>query len=487
MLHLQQYYVIIVSEKKQEVGEKMRKIITTLLLMNFTIMNIAPVFAIEDMKKSSAAPKYFKSMAKKDKKYNPNYKYEYVNLDWWKNFNDENLDTYIMKAIENNYDLKMATLVVEEYYQQTRASLAKELPSATVGYFPNLMKPAGSTSTTGTFIAPAFVQYEADIFLKNRDKTRSAKKAWEGSKFDERGAYISVVSAVGVTYLNLVRLDKVIALQEEIVKNRKEIYELMLLRHNEGITSTSDTVKANKAYVSGSTDLIELKKQREKVLNQLCVLIGESPENANTLTRTSLDDLKYTGQIPEEIASEIIVQRPDYLKAEKMVEKAGIDVRVAKKEFLPSIILSGALLFNSNQFGSLFTTKDMIGALGGGILLPIFTGGLRIANLRYQKAEYERILQNYYKTNLVAIQEVNDSLVSIKMDEEKFNETKNQISLEKAEYGFNEQRYSQGVISRLDLIQVKENLLVINKLLTNNKVECMVDYIELYKAVGSKL
>ena len=465
----------------------MKKILTTAILASFITVNIAPVFALEDVKKSTATPKQYKSLVKKNKKATDEYKYAYINMEWWKNFNDENLNNYIIKAVQNNYDLKMATLAVEEYYQMTRIQFANELPTLNAGYSPNLVKMPGKTSTEGAFAAPAFVNYEIDIFLKNRDKTRATKKAWEGSKLDERSAYIAVASAVGATYLNLVKLDKIIGLQEEIVKDRKEIYELMSLRNKEGITSTADTVKANKAYVAGNTDLIELKKQREKLLNQMCVLIGESPENSDSIVRSSLDNMDFSGVIPSEIESDIIVQRPDYMKAEKMVEKAGIDVRVARKEFLPSINLTGLALFNSSQFGSLFTTKGMLAALGGSVMYPFFTGGARFANLRLRKAQYERILQNYYKTNLTAIQEVNDALVGIRMDQEKMAETEKQAALEREDFGYSQQRYDQGTISRLDLIQRKENTLVMDKLVAINKVDCFVDYIGLYKAVGSKL
>lgn len=465
----------------------MKKILATTLLLSVLALNVTPVLAIEEPAKSGATPKQFKSMVKKNKKQSDDYKYEYVNMAWWNNFNDEILNGYIEKSIQNNYDLKMASLAVDEYYQQTRLQFAKELPNATVGFSPNLVKLPNMTNTAGSFVVPALVQYEADIFLKNRDKTKSVKKLWEGSKLDERGAYIAIASAVGVTYINVLKLDKIIELQEQIVEDRQIIYDLMLLRNKEGITSTADTVRANKALIAGKSDLLELKKQREKLLHQLCVLIGESPENANELKRASIDNFDFTGVIPKEIASEVIVKRPDYMKAEKMVEKAGIDVRVAKKEFLPSIQLNGLALFNSPEFGSIFSTKGMLAALGGAALLPIFTGGAKVANLRYKKAEYERILQNYYKTNLTAIQEVNDSLVSIRMDEEKVSQTKTQADLEREEYGFNEKKYEQGTISKLDLIQVRENLLVTDKLLTANKVECLVDYIGLYKATGSML
>ena len=380
----------------------------------------------------------------------------------------------------------MATINVEEYYQNVKLQFASELPSAVAGFGPGFFKSPGMTKTSSAFGLPVIVQYEADIFLKNHNKTKAVKKLYEGSKLDERAAYISVASAVGSTYFNIVNLDKMISLQEEIVKIRQDIYNLMLARNKEGLTSTADTIKANKALVAGQTDLIELKKNREKMLHQMCVLIGESPENASSIKRNSLDKMNYQLAIPTQIPSEIITQRPDYMRAELMVEKAGIDVKVAKKEFLPAINILGGALFNASDLGSLFTTKNMLLGVGGGLMTPLFQGGSLIANLKLKKATYERILQDYYKTNLTAIQEVNDSLVASRLDKDKMAQTIKQYNLEKSDYKYNEKKYNQGTISKLDLIQYQENLLTIEKLVAQQKVECMTDAISLYKATGSK-
>lgn len=468
--------------------KKLKKILATILLMSLATMTFTPVMAEDNIKQvNNNSPKQFKSMIKKDKKISNDYKYAYVNMDFWNNFNDELLTQYVEKAILNNYDLKIATLNVEEYYQNTRLQFSNELPKLTAGFSPNYVKMPGLTEADWMFATPALAQYEIDIFLKNRDKTKSVKKLYEASQFDERAAYISIASAVGSTYLNIVRLDKLIEIQTEIVELRQEIYDLMLQCNREGITSTADTVKANKALVSGQTDLIEYQKQRDFLLHQLAVLTGESPVNISEFERTPYEKISYTGIIPEEISSDIIVQRPDYLKAEKMVEKAGIDVRVARKEFLPSFNLTGLALFNATNIGSAWTTKNMLASIGAAGLLPIFTGGSLIANLRLKKTQYEKILQNYYKTNLTAIQEVNDALVAVKKDTEKMTQTKKQADLERSDYMFNRDKFNQGVISKLDLIQYKENLLTIDKLVAQQQIECMVDYIGLYKAAGSKL
>lgn len=464
----------------------MKKIITTALLASMLSMTIMPAVAVSG--KNTTTPKQFKSMISKNKKtqQSDDYKFNYVNMNWWGNFNDDLLNGYIEKAVLNNYDLKMATINVEEYYQNVRLQFANELPSAVAGFGPGFFKAPGMTNTSSAFGLPVIVQYEADIFLKNHNKTKAVKKLYEGSKLDERAAYISVASAVGSTYFNVINLDKMISLQEQIVNIRQEIYNLMLIRNKEGLTSTADTVKANKALVAGQTDLIELKKNREKMLNQMCVLIGESPENANSIKRNSLDSINYQLAIPSEIPSEIITQRPDYMKAELMVEKAGIDVKVAKKEFLPSINILGGALFNASDIGSLFTTKNMLLGVGGGLMTPLFQGGSLIANLKLKKATYERILQDYYKTNLTAIQEVNDALVASRLDKDKMTQTTKQYNLEKSDYKYNEKKFNQGTISKLDLIQYQENLLTIEKLVAQQKVECMTDAISLYKATGSK-
>lgn len=415
------------------------------------------------------------------------YKFKDVNLDWWKNYNDELLEGYIVKAIDNNQDLKIASLKVEEARQNVKLQFSRELPSASVGAAPLLYKMSDSTSSIGSFGIPVMVSYEADIFLKNHDKTKSVKKMLEVSKFSEKATYISVASAVGATYFNIVKLDKLIAIQNDIIKDRKQIYELMKLRSGQGITSTADVVRADKAYVLAQIDLSDLKKAREIMLNSLAVLIGESPNNIDELKRISYDELMYQKPIPQEISSEIITQRPDYMAAEKMVEKAGIDVRVAKKEFLPKIDILGLLFFSSNSLGSSMSWANSLALLGGQAMLPIFTGGAKFANLRINKNRYEQVLQNYYKTNLVAIQEVNDSLSSLKLDNEKYNKNLKTYDMQKADFKYMQMRYDQGIMSKLDLLQQKESLLVIDEMVVASKTECFVDQISLYKAVGGNL
>jgi NodT family efflux transporter outer membrane factor (OMF) lipoprotein len=412
------------------------------------------------------------------------YKFQDVNIDWWKNYDDEILEGYIVKAINENQDLRIATLKVEEARQNVKLQFSKELPNASVGASPAVYKMNGVTNTEGLFSVPIMVNYEADIFLKNHDKTKSAKKMYEVAKINERAAYLAVASSVGANYFNVIRLDKLIDIQNEIINDRKQIFELMKQRNIQGITSTADVTRAEKSYVMAVADMSDLKKARETLLNNLAVLTGESPNNANELKRISYSELIYKGKIPTEIPSDIIVKRPDYLAAEKMVEKAGIDVRVSRKEFLPTINIIGIASFMSTSLANSMNWTNAFSALAGSAMLPVFTGGAKFANLRLYKNKYEQIMQNYYKTNLVAIQEVNDSLSNLKLDDDKYHKNLKSYDMQKADYKYMQQRYQQGIMSKLDLLQQRETLLVMNKMVASSKTDCFIDQISLYKAVG---
>lgn len=458
-----------------------KRLTSICVLACFCFTFVMPAYAIND---KSNKQQVYQHKVKKGKKETDAYKYAYVNMDFWRQFNDDNLNNYINLAIKQNYDLKMATLAVKQYYQNMRLQFANELPTVAVGIAPALVN-APILKDNYAVNVPAIFNYEADIFLKNRDKTRAIKELYKASQDDERAAYISIASAVGYVYFNIVKMNEVIKYQEQIVSSRLDIYNMMLASNREGLVSTSDTVKANKAYIAGVSDLIELKKARTKLLNQFCVLIGENPNEAENLAFTQLNDIKFSGSIPEEISSEIITSRPDYLKAEKMIKKAGIDVRVAKKEFLPSINLTGFAFLDAAH--SMFSKETTIAALAAAAMLPVFTGGARIANLKLKKIQYDKMLENYYKTNLTAIKEVNDALASVKYDQDKLNEHVKQYELEAKDFGYTQNKYDEGIISRLDLVQMQENLLNVEKLINSTRSECYISYIELYKAVGSKL
>ena len=79
------------------------------------------------------------------------------------------------KVITNEEVLKMATINVEEYYQNVRLQFSSELPSATTGIGSGLFKTAGLTKTNIGFGLPIRKPTQT-VFLSNSVKAPNTKR-----------------------------------------------------------------------------------------------------------------------------------------------------------------------------------------------------------------------------------------------------------------------------------------------------------------------
>lgn len=414
-----------------------------------------------------------------------------LNVEFFNRFNDVYLFQYVNEAIENNHNAKQATIRVEEYRQGVKQQFAQELPSLNVaanyiGYSIPKIAPQIETSKNG-FVLPFIANYEADFLLKNRDKTKSAKKSYEMSKFDEQSAYLALLTDVATVYTNILEYDKLIEEQEKIVANYNQILNDDNKKLSRGVINSTELNNSKSKLEEANIVLENLLKQREILLMQFAVLIGRSANDSSNIERGSIDEFEYSATIPSEIESDVIFSRPDVKRAEAGLEKAKIDIRVARKEFLPKFNITGIWAFNTIAPGSFFSWESSLAALLAGATQDIFTGGRKIANLKYQKAKYEELFEQYRQTDLDAVKEVNTSLCIIKHDTEVENGVNEKLKLEAKNLNSAENMLNRGVVSKSQYLN-SENLYISKDMdLAKAKAQRLVNYYTLYKTVGGKL
>lgn len=412
-------------------------------------------------------------------------KMQFVNVDWWDNFSDPYLKYYVLKALECNHDLKATSWQVDQFRQMVRIQFSQELPTISTGasYVGLHIDNTPIVPRQNIFSVPFIASYEPDLLLKNRDKTRSSERQYEAARFQEQSTYISMIAAVGTVYLNVIKFDKEINLQTCLVQVKKE----ELIRENERYqngTSTAQNVNnARKDYQSAKSNLDTLTKSRDIALTQLAIMIGESAENACSLKRNSFDCLEYMKQIPCEVSADVIFSRPDVYAAEKLLEKAGIDVRIARKEFLPRFNVTAIYAF-TNLDGNFFNWNSAFAAVLASVTQDIFTGGRKVANLKLYKERYEELFENYKETDLRALKDVRDSLLIIYQDTKVDKNTITNLQLEEDNHARYCKSYKQGIIPYTDLLKEREQLITNQRNQTESKAARLTDYITLYKAVG---
>lgn len=411
-----------------------------------------------------------------------------LNPEFFAGFNDEYLYNYINEAIENNHSAKQATYRVEQYRQQVKYSFSKELSSFSVaanylGVHVPLLD--NFELQQNAFILPFMANYEADFLLKNRDKTRSAKKSYEASKLEEKAVYLSLLSDVATVYTNILEYDELIGLAQEKVAIYTDILRRDKKKFDRGTISTSQLNTSEKNLETAKNGLENLQKEQEVLLMQLAVLTGKSA--ATNLDRGKFEDLEYQGVIPEEIPSDVIFSRPDVMQAEKMLEKAKIDIRVARKEFLPRFNITGLWVFNTIAPGSFFSWESSLAAIIAGASQDIFTGGRKIANLKIQKAKYEELFEKYRQTDLEAVKEVNTALCFIKHDTTVDKNASAKVQYELRNLDNSRKKYNRGTISAPEYLNELSKFIDIQKESIQTKNQRLVNYFTLYKAVGGVL
>lgn len=415
---------------------------------------------------------------------------DYTNMDWWNKFNDDNLSQNILTLYEKNYDLKNAALKIKENEQVVKMQFANELPSLILSgeLSRDLQAPR---QQFGAMQIPKYSQYnynipitagyEIDIWGKNRLKTKSKKEQLEIIKQAERATYIALSSDFATDYFNLIKADKLIEIQDELIKTQEEILKKVTDKYKTGLCSITELLVQEKILASLKEEHNLHIQTREVLINSLRTYL--SSNNAQ-ISRNNFENVTLLKNIPTEYSTSVIENRPDYKQEEANLKRVGFDVRIAKKEFLPTFTIFGQIGLNAYHLSSLFNSPSQF--LNAGILpnLDIFSGGRKRAFLKIKKFQYEQALNDYQKTFLIGIKEINSGLIEYNTALNNYEETLKRLSIEKKIYNLAKDKNQIGAASDLDVLYTRELYLMTQKEKVSNKINTIISTIGLYKVTG---
>ncbi len=415
---------------------------------------------------------------------------KYMNMSWWNNFQDENLNTNLLTLYDKNYDLQNAALKIKENEQVVKMQFASELPSMilTGELSRDLQAPR---KQFGSMTIPKYSQYnynlpitagyEIDIWGKNRLKTKSKKEQLEIIKQAERSTYIALSSDFASDYFNLIKADRLIEIQDELIKTQEEILNKITEKYSTGLCPITELLAQEKFLTSLKEEHNLHFQAREVLISSLCVYLSTGGRNIN---RNKFENVFILKNIPTEYKTSIIENRPDFKQEEANLKRVGFDVRVAKREFLPTFTIFGQIGLNAYHLSSLFNSPSQFFTAG---VLPswdLFSGGRKRAFLKMKKYQYEQALNDYQKTFLVGVKEINNGLVEYKTALKNYNETQRRLEVEGRIFKLAQDKNQIGASSDLDLLYAKEMYLLTEKENVSNKINSIISTIGLYKAVG---
>ncbi|MCD6130143.1 MAG: efflux transporter outer membrane subunit [Deltaproteobacteria bacterium] len=413
-----------------------------------------------------------------------------INVNWWKNFNDSNLNKLIEEALKNNDDLKLAVVRVEEawaYLGLSKANLYPTINAAASGYrqkTSNETLPKDTGTIFNNFSLSSSVGYELDLWGKLRNQKKAALSSLLASEANREAVKLSLVSNVANIYFNLVSINKQLQIAEKSVKSFKETYKYRQKQCKYGVANELVAKQAKAQYANAKVLAESLKEAKVIQMSALSVLLGRSPkeifENKFALNQALPEPVK----IPAALPSSLLEDRPDIKVAEENLRAKNALIGVARAAYFPNISLTGLFGYNSENLSDLIQSSAKIWGVGPSATIPIFDFGRIKSNVKITEAEKKAALVQYTQTVKNAFKEVFDALKKVKISKQKLKAQKEEAEALKRTLYLSQKRFDNGYSSYLEVLDAQRGFLNARLNLARFNTEVITNEITLYKALG---
>jgi len=326
-----------------------------------------------------------------------------LDSEWWKVYNDRQLDQVVDIALTNNIDLAKSALSVNRALFQAKLLAADLVPGFSGGLDAsarkNIKEGSPSTRSVGGNIT---LSYELDLWRKVADSVDAQEWEYRASIEDLAGVRLALINSVVDVYYNLAYLNDALEVAEKNLKNYRAIESTIQAKYEAGKVSGLESAQAHQSVLNAENSLIELQSQHKSAGQTLRDLLNLKPGEELKL-KPSLAKLEPPA-LDLNIPLSVLANRPDLRAAEYRVEKAFKNVEVAEKGWLPTISLSSALSSSGVGFDQAFSNPTASAGLS--IKLPFLDWSNVLYSLRISETDFESVRLDFEKALTTALNEV---------------------------------------------------------------------------------
>lgn len=410
---------------------------------------------------------------------------------WWSSFGDETLDSLVNLAERNNYNVSMAVKRIEiarQTWNQAKAA-----------YFPDLSLSAGwtkgqSSGVTASrngkaagydyFNAGIDMNWEIDVFGRITANAKASKANMEVSKADYNATMVALAANVARSYINLRLYQQELIVANEHLASQRKVEKMTEDRFECGLASMLDVTQARISVATTRASIPGLESLIEASINNLALLTGVMPERIRPL-------LVEPGELPHNdyglamgVPADLLRRRPDIIEAEAQVAANAALLGVAKKDFLPTLSLSGSVGTSAHNIGDLFSKESFTYEIAPTLSWTIFDGLARNYKTAEAKLQMESAIDSYNLAVLTAVQEVDtyiaqyiSSLQTVDLEKEVVDQCKKSLDL-------SIDLYKQGLNPFSDVADAQMSYLAnMNSLLTA-RAKTLSTAVSVYEALG---
>jgi outer membrane protein, multidrug efflux system len=415
-----------------------------------------------------------------------------VEREFWKAFNDQQLNEMIERALAANHDIRIATARLREARAlrgETKLDLAPTV-QASAGYTKarasdRQLAPLPNVDRNQDFYDSGFDAFwELDFFGRVRRQVEASSAEVQSAEASVYATQVSVTAEVARNYFELRGAQQQLAVAQRNAENQGETVRITTARLDAGRGTQLDASRAQAQLSATLATIPDLEAAVTRSMLRLGVLTGQSPD-------ALLPQLSAARPLPElpnahDIGTpeQLLRRRPDIRVAERDLAGATAEIGVAVGDLFPRITFLGSWGFNAIKSSDLGNAGSESYSFGPSISWAAFDLGRVRQRIRQREAATDRALARYEQTVLQALEETDASLTAYSkaiVKEQHLQESAS-ASLEAAKLA--RARYESGVADFLQVLDAERTALAAEDQLARSETQTATALLATYKALG---
>jgi len=416
--------------------------------------------------------------------------------EWWKNFNDSELDSLVGRAVRSNLDLRIAEARVREARAQYGIASADLWPTVdgsssyarqrqsqhqpvigAVPLSPDLFE-------NNVYQAGFDASWEIDVFGGKRRAKEAAGAQVSASEFGRRDVLITLLGDVARNYVELRGYQGRLVIANENIEAQERVLAITRDRFAKGLASDLDVQQASTVLATTRAEVPTLESSIQTAIHRLEVLLGQQPGTLQAELTQASPIPAQPPLVPVGLPSELLLRRPDIRQAERRLAAATANIGIAKSDLFPKFFLTGAAGFQSVNASDWFSHDSKFWSVGPTVQWRIFDAGRIRGNIRVQNARQEEALATYEKTVLTAFEEVENGLVLYAKEQVRRRSLQDAVASSQKSLETANQLYANGLTDFLRVLDAERSLYRAQDALVQSDRAISANLISLYKSLG---
>jgi NodT family efflux transporter outer membrane factor (OMF) lipoprotein len=414
--------------------------------------------------------------------------------DWWRLYDDPELNRLIQIALTANTDLAVA--------QANLAAARASLEGARNGLYPQtdmsfaairghdpiteeILEIDGHKPQTIWLYDDALdVSYELDLFGRVRRSLQAARADAQAAIAARDSVKITVAAETTRAYADVCALGEEIAVARrslDVVSREADIFDRRL---QAGGGTEFDLVRAQNVVAQARAAIPPLEGQRRAALFQLTALLGQTPSKAPLEVESCVTPPRLTVLIPIGDGASLLKRRPDVRLADRRLAAATARIGVATADLYPRVSLGAFYGGAALDLSDLVNEAGLIWGVGPKISWTFPNqAGVR-ARIHIAAAQADASLASFDSTVLQALKETEQSLATYGAELDHHQalidaQAKAQRALDMADG-----QLRAGAASTLDLLTTEQTLVAADAAVAASDTALAQDQIAVFKALG---